>query len=71
MIYQQVTSTVRRSYAGHPDVAKNTAHALKCRDWIESLEIDAGVRASLAEPFQVLYEAFASLDDRQGEPTAI
>jgi hypothetical protein len=71
MIYQQVTSAVRRSYADHPDVATNAARAQECRDWIESLDIDASVRASLVEPFQVLYEAFAGLDDRRSKPTAV
>ena len=61
MIYQQVTSAVRQAYAGHPDVTANRARARECREWIESLEIDRSVRSTLAEPFRVLEEAFATL----------
>jgi hypothetical protein len=61
MIYQQVTTAVRRGYAGHPDVGAQHRAARNCREWIESLDIDPTLRETLAEPYRALEDAFAAL----------
>jgi len=61
MIYQQLTSSVRRAYAGSPEVDSQYQQARRCREWVEGLDIDLGLRETLAEPHRVLEEAFASL----------
>jgi len=44
MIYQQLTSSVRRNYADSPAVAELQAEARRCREWVEHLEIDPVLR---------------------------
>jgi hypothetical protein len=61
MIYQQLTSSVRRNYAGSPAVAELQAEARRCREWVEHLEIDPVLRETLVEPHRALEQAFEAL----------
>lgn len=61
MVQQRVVSAIRESYAGHPDRERHLAAARACRAWLESLEIEPGLRASLVEPIAAVEEALAAL----------
>jgi hypothetical protein len=63
MIYQQYTTAVKEGYADHPQpaIAQQAAAAKSCREWMESLEINAQIRAGLVEQIRALEEAFADL----------
>lgn len=61
MIYQQYTTAIREAYAHQPDVARHYESARACRQWLESLDIDPGVRATLVEQIATLENAFHDL----------
>lgn len=61
MIYQQVTTAVKQAYAGDEAVADLYAEARTCREWLESLKIDAKLRDPLVEPVAAIEEAFRGL----------
>jgi hypothetical protein len=61
MIYQRYTSAIKAAYDGREDVAQQLATARRCRQWLESLDIDPDLRGSLVEPVRVLEEAFQDL----------
>ena len=63
MIYQQYTTAVKEGYADHtqPDIVQQVAAAKSCREWLESLEIDAQIRDGLVEQIRALEEAFEEL----------
>lgn len=61
MIFQQYTTAVKSAYAGSPDIAQHLQSARLCREWLESLAIEANLRHALVEPIAVLEEAFQDL----------
>ena len=61
MVYQQYTTAVLDAYAGRPDVAEQLESAQECRRWLQSLDIDPKIRATLVEQAQVLEAAFERL----------
>jgi len=61
MVYQQYTNAINEAYRGRPDTARHAEKAGEFREWLESLEIDPGIRAGLVEQIAVLEEAFLSL----------
>jgi hypothetical protein len=61
MIFQQYTSAIKEAYSGQPEISQHVESARKFRRWLESLNIDDGLRNSLVEPIQVLEEAFTDL----------
>lgn len=63
MIYQQYTTAIKEGYANHPrqDIKQHAASARTCREWLESLEIDPQLRATLVEQIQALEDAFGEL----------
>jgi hypothetical protein len=63
MIYQQYTTAVKEGYAGHPQpvIAQQAEAAKSCREWMESLEINAQIRDGLVEQIRALEEAFEEL----------
>jgi hypothetical protein len=63
MVYQQYTTAVLDAYAGRPDVAEHLESAQECLRWLQSLDIDPKIRATLVEQAQVLEAAFARLND--------
>ncbi len=62
MVQQRIVSAIRESYADRPDRAHHLAAARGCREWLESLEVEPGLRASLVEPIAAVEEALASLE---------
>jgi hypothetical protein len=64
MVYQQYANAIREAY-GHArseaDVREQLAAAQRARAWLESLEIDGTLRASLVEPLGVVEDAFSGL----------
>jgi len=63
MIYQQYQTAIKNSYSGAQDLQQHIETARRCRKWLESLDINVDLRNSLAEPIQVLQEAFEDLTD--------
>jgi hypothetical protein len=64
MIYQRYATAVRDAYGGDPDpdrLRDQVAAAGGARAWLESLDIDPTLRASLVEPIAVLEDAFDAL----------
>lgn len=61
MIFQQYTSAIKNAYSGKKDVTHHLDKARSCREWLESLDIDADLRNALVEPVAVLEEAFQDL----------
>lgn len=61
MVYQQYTTAILDAYAGRPDVAEQLESAQECRRWLQSLDIDPKIRATLVEQAQVLEAAFERL----------
>lgn len=68
MIYQQYTSAIKDAYSSRRDVKEHLEKARLCREWLESLEIEANLRDALLEPIQVLEEAFQDLVNRSQTP---
>jgi hypothetical protein len=64
MIYQQYQTAIKNRYSGKNNLQQHVESARLCREWLESLDIDAGLRNSLIEPIQVLQEAFQELVDQ-------
>jgi len=64
MIYQQYTTAIKNVYTGKQDLKQQLDTARLCREWLQSLEIEAGLRNSLVEPIKVLEEAFQDLVDQ-------
>ena len=63
MIYQQYTTAIKEGYANHPqpDIEQHAAAARTCREWLETLEIDPQLRATLVEQIRALEDAFGDL----------
>ena len=61
MIYQQVTTAVKEAYAADADLAGLHLQAQACRRFLESLQIDAGLRGPIVEPVAAVEEAFREL----------
>ncbi len=59
MVYQQYTTAVLDGYRGRPDAAERLAEARAYREWLESLELESRVKATLVEQARVVEEAFA------------
>ena len=61
MVYQRYTTAIRDAYGHGRDaeaIGKQVAEARRARAWLESLDIDATLRASLVEPIVVVEDAF-------------
>ena len=61
MVYQRLTTAIREAYVDDPGVGRQLEAARTCRAWLEGLEIDRRLRASLVEPIATLEEAFREL----------
>lgn len=61
MVYQQYTNAIREAYTDHPAVRQHHESAKASREWLESLDIDPGVRATLVEQLATLETAFRDL----------
>ena len=63
MVYQRYATAIQDGYgAGSvPDVEQQLASARAARVWLESLEIDPSIRASLVEPIGIVEDAFESI----------
>ncbi len=64
MVMARVAAAIRDGYRrdeGAGRVRENLEAARRTRAWLESLDIDPGVRASLVEPIAALEDAFAGL----------
>lgn len=64
MVMARIGAAIRDGYrhdAGGERVRENLESARRTRAWLESLEIDPRVRASLVEPVAAIEEAFAGL----------
>lgn len=61
MIYQQYITAIKNAYASQKDVAQHAETARLCREWLESLDIEADLRSALVEPIRVLEETFQDL----------
>jgi hypothetical protein len=75
MVYQRYTTAIRDAYGHGRDpgaIRKQVADARRARAWLESLDIDATLRASLVEPIAIVEDAFDGLlrAARGGRPTA-
>ena len=58
MVYQRYTTAVKRAYQDRPDVTAQHTRAVEFREWLQSLEIDADVRAELVEQARALEHGF-------------
>ena len=63
-VLQRYSSAILSAYAGNPDVDRHLAKARSHRMWLEGLELEAGVKASLVEQARVIEEAFEHLARR-------
>ena len=61
MIYQQYTTAVKQAYEGDGSVEEHYARAKACREWLESLKIDAKLRGPMVEPVAAVEEAFKDM----------
>ncbi len=61
MIYQQYTTAILDAYRESPEVADHLASARSHRMWLETLEIEDSVKASLVEQARAVEEAFQRL----------
>lgn len=62
MVQQRIVSAIRESYANRPDRERHLAAARECREWLESLAVEPGLRASLVEPIAAVHETLEALD---------
>lgn len=62
MVQQRIVSAIREAYADRPDRDRHLAAAKGCREWLESLAVEPGLRASLVEPIAAVEEALAALE---------
>jgi hypothetical protein len=60
MIYQQISTAIKRAYAGE-DVSESFSEAKKFRRWLETLKIDPKLRDPLVEPIEWIEIAFEDL----------
>lgn len=60
MIYQRYTTAVIEGYGGRP-VDDHLDAARAHRRWLEGLEIDVGLRASLVEQAKAIEEGFEQI----------
>jgi hypothetical protein len=58
MVYQRYTTAVKRAYQERADVTEQHARAVEFREWLQSLEIDADIRAELVEQALALEHGF-------------
>ena len=64
MVFQRYATAIREAYGrgrDAKDVQDELAEARRARIWLESLDIDPSLRASLVEPIAVVEEAFSGL----------
>ena len=61
MIYQQYTTAVKQAYGEDDSVEELYAQAKACREWLDSLQIDAKLRGPMVEPVAAVEEAFKDL----------
>ena len=61
MIYQRYTTAILEGYEDSGEVATNLDQARSYRRWLESLEIEAAVKATLVEQARTIEEAFERL----------
>jgi len=63
MVNQRNTTAVRDGYrqADRATLERQLTQARQVREWLEALQIDAGVRATLVEPIGAIEEAFAEI----------
>ncbi len=61
MIYQRYTRAILDGYTNHPEVEHHRDKARAYREWLESLDIEPRIKASLVEQARVVEEAFESL----------
>jgi hypothetical protein len=66
MVYQRYTTAVKSAYRGRADVATQHARATEFRKWLETLEIEASVRADLVEQARALEHGFEELAGSAG-----
>ena len=62
MIYQRYTTAILDAYRDSDEVATNLAKARSHREWLESLEIEEAVKATLVEQARRIEEAFERLE---------
>lgn len=70
MVHQRTTTAVRDAYRGadRAVIERELAESRRSRAWLESLQIDPAVRASLVEPIAILEEAFAEIARTTASP---
>ena len=64
MVHQRYTTAIRDAYRHGRDPGDLRAHLVEARRtcaWLESLDIDPALRASLVEPIAVLEDVFDGL----------
>ena len=64
MVFQRYATAIRDAYGrglAAEDVQDQLAEARRARIWLESLDIDPSLRASLVEPIAVVEEALSGL----------
>lgn len=64
MVLQRYATAIRDAYRHGRDPGEVRAHladARRARAWLESLDIDPTLRASLVEPIAVVEDAFSGL----------
>ena len=66
MIYQQLKTEVTNAYRGRDNLDGLLAEAATYREWLESLEIDEGMKGSLVEPIVAIEEALGLACVRPG-----
>jgi len=71
MVYQRVATAIRDAYHGSPGprLEDGLAEARRARAWLESLDIDPTLRASLVEPIAVVEDTFRELQAAAGRDT--
>ncbi len=62
MIYQRYTTAILDAYKNNPEVARHLQQARLHRQWLESLEIESGVKEALVEQARTIEEAFQHLN---------
>jgi len=64
MVHQRFASAIKDAYrekAERSEIQRQLDEARRTRDWLEALEIDGQLRASLVEPIAVVEDAFRGL----------
>jgi hypothetical protein len=61
MIYQQYKTAIKQAYADDSSVAEVYIKAKACREWLESLRLEAKLRGPMVEPVAAIEEALKGL----------